>query len=237
MENLTSIGPMGYFDTSNLEKMNNMFYNCKSLTSLNLTYFYTCKATEMGYMFYQCESLTSLDLGRFNTQNVTKCPYMFAGCSNLKSIFVGDDWNVQHLYISNSYYMFLNCTNLVGSAGTAWKGNIQNDRIYAIVDGGTANPGYLSNSPYAVLSTDNSTFTFYADGKMNQKTGTKYRLRRWTSLSLTDITKVVFDQSFSTARPTSTASWFEGASNLTTITGIEYLNTSEVTSRASLVST
>ena len=236
MENLTSIGPMGYFDTSNLEKMNNMFYNCKSLTSLNLTYFYTSKATEMGYMFYQCESLTSLDLGRFNTQNVTKCPYMFAGCSNLKSIFVGDDWNVQHLYISNSYYMFLNCTNLVGSAGTAWKGNIQNDRIYAIVDGGTANPGYLSNSPYAVLSTDNSTFTFYADGKMNQKTGTKYRLRRWTSLSLTDITKVVFDQSFSTARPTSTASWFEGASNLTTITGIEYLNTSEVTSMEKMFS-
>lgn len=229
MENLTHIGPMAYFGTSNLKLMSNMFYDCKSLTSLNLTYFNTSKATNMNYMFFHCESLTSLDLGTFNTQNVEKCEHMFAGCSNLKSIYVGEGWNVKSLLLSNASYMFDGCTNLVGSAGTVWKGNQYDDRQYAIVDGGTDNPGYLSNSPYAVLSSDETTFTFYADGKMSQKTGTKYRLCRWTSSSLANVTNVVFDSSFSTVRPTSTAYWFEGASKLTTITHLDYLNTSEVT--------
>ena len=40
---------------------------------------------------------------------------------------------------------------------------------------------------------------------------------------------VVFDESFANARPKSTAYWFYNASQLTSITGLEYLNTSEVT--------
>ena len=43
------------------------------------------------------------------------------------------------------------------------------------------------------------------------------------------MTKVVFDPSFASARPTSTYGWFYDMTNLQTITGIEYLNTSEVT--------
>ena len=230
MENLTTIGLMPYFYTSSLESMAHMFDGCKSLTSLNLTYFSTNKVTEMDYMFYGCTSLTSLELGTFNTKNVASCEAMFSGCSNLKSIFVGEDWDVQHLYFSKSSNMFFDCEKLVGSAGTTWKGNNYEDRQYAIVDGGTDKPGYLSNSPYAVLSTDKTTFTFYADGKKSKKEGIKYNLRRWGTSALADVTKVVFDASFTTARPTSTASWFEGASKLTTITSIERLNTSEVTS-------
>lgn len=42
-------------------------------------------------------------------------------------------------------------------------------------------------------------------------------------------TKVVFDESCKTGRPTSTAYWFAGMYNLTSIEGMENLNTSEVT--------
>ena len=42
------------------------------------------------------------------------------------------------------------------------------------------------------------------------------------------IKKVVFDASFANARPTSCFSWFRGCENLTTIEGIEYLNTENV---------
>ncbi len=45
----------------------------------------------------------------------------------------------------------------------------------------------------------------------------------------TKVTKVVFDSSFANARPTSTYGWFWDMVNLTTITGFNYLNTSEVT--------
>ncbi len=43
-------------------------------------------------------------------------------------------------------------------------------------------------------------------------------------------TRVVFDKSFASVRPTSCCAWFGGFSYLTTIEGLEYLNTSEVTS-------
>ena len=43
------------------------------------------------------------------------------------------------------------------------------------------------------------------------------------------IKKVVFDASFANARPTNCYIWFKGCSNLTTIEGIEYFNTENVT--------
>ena len=43
------------------------------------------------------------------------------------------------------------------------------------------------------------------------------------------IEKVVFDASFANARPTSCCKWFFGCTDLTTIEGIEYLNTENVT--------
>ncbi len=48
------------------------------------------------------------------------------------------------------------------------------------------------------------------------------------------VCKVVFDKSFSEARPTSTYGWFRSMSKLTSIEGMEYLNTSEVTSMESM---
>ena len=43
------------------------------------------------------------------------------------------------------------------------------------------------------------------------------------------IKKVIFDASFANARPTSCYNWFYGCTDLTTIEGIEYLNTENVT--------
>ena len=45
-----------------------------------------------------------------------------------------------------------------------------------------------------------------------------------------DITRVVFDTSFAKYQPVTCYSWFSGCSNLTTIEGMENLNTSNVTS-------
>ena len=45
-----------------------------------------------------------------------------------------------------------------------------------------------------------------------------------------DITSVVFEPSFAYVRPKSTASWFREMGNLSRVTGLEYLNTSQVTS-------
>ena len=89
------------------------------------------------------------------------------------------------------------------------------------------------NEPYAVLSEDKTVLTFYYD---NQK-GTRGGLnvgpfnhqdeRTWKGIS---VTKIVFDDSFATCTSlTSTAYWFIGYKDLTTIINIDNLNTNNVT--------
>ena len=91
----------------------------------------------------------------------------------------------------------------------------------------------FSASLYAVLSTDGKTLSFYCDDKRKKRTGTLFRLNSWSFFPSwrddTDVEHVFFDSSFSEARPTSTTRWFKGMTLLKDITGLSYLNTSEVT--------
>ena len=75
--NIKSIKKFKGLDTSNVTNMSNMFSDCRSLTSLDLSSFNTSKVTDMRYMFYGCSKLTSLDLSSFNTSNVTNMGSMF----------------------------------------------------------------------------------------------------------------------------------------------------------------
>ena len=66
-----------------LTNTNYVFFDCESLTNLNLSNFNTQNVTNMGFMFWDCESLTNLNLSNFNTQNVTNMKNMFWGCGSL----------------------------------------------------------------------------------------------------------------------------------------------------------
>ena len=220
------------FNTANVNDMSYMFYNCSGLTSLDLGGFNTENVTSMSLMFYGCSSLTSLDLSCFNTGNVTKMGSMFSDCNNLITIYVGDGWNADKLGHTN---MFSNCTSLVGGEGTVYDAN-HIDTEYAHIDDAPNNPGYMStNKPAEVyVVNDNGTLTFYYNSHSAVHPGTKYALNTgsydpdWYD-DRASITKVVFDPSFQDARPSTTYSWFHGMSNLTEITNIQYLNTSQVT--------
>lgn len=86
---------------------------------------------------------------------------------------------------------------------------------------------------YACYTPSNTTLTFYYDNYRSSRTGSTYGMNtganipEWYSYR-SSVTKVVFDSSFSNARPTSTYKWFYEMTNLTSITGTNYLNTSEV---------
>lgn len=92
---------------------------------------------------------------------------------------------------------------------------------------------------YAVR--DNAgTITFYYDAQMATRTGTiayisdgYYETQSWLYNS-TDITTAVFDASFAGYAPTSLNEWFKGMSALTTIKGMEYLNTANVETMKSM---
>ena len=63
-----------------------MFYECTSISEINLSNFDTSNVTYMGAMFSGCSNLNSLNLSNFDTSNVTNMGYMFYGCSNLNSL-------------------------------------------------------------------------------------------------------------------------------------------------------
>ena len=89
-----------------------MFYNCSTLTSLDLSNFNTEKVESMMGMFFSCSALTSLDLSNFNTKKVRYMNSMFNACSALTTIYAGDKFVTTK--VENGSYMFSDCTNLKG---------------------------------------------------------------------------------------------------------------------------
>jgi surface protein len=72
--------------------MGNMFSNCSSLTSVDLSNFDTSNVTNMEFMFRNCSSLTSIDLSSFDISNVTSMMSMFSGCTNPNlTIYIKDE--------------------------------------------------------------------------------------------------------------------------------------------------
>ena len=241
------------FNTGNVTDMNNMFYNCSSLTSLDVTLFNTEKVTNMNNMFENCSSLTSLDVTNFNTANVTNMSYMFFGCSELTSLYL-TNFNTEKVtdmgnmffgcsslttiyasskfvttQVSSSSGMFYNCEKLKGEE-VGWTNDKATDKTYAKIEG-----GYFSGGIPRVKYAD-GTLTFFLTSKetLGENEYGIYGLGAkpdwvWKNPNVTKVTKVVFDPAFANARPTNCYAWFQGYVNLTSIEGIEYLNTSQVT--------
>ena len=214
--NLTAIQNIEYLNTSNVTDMSNMFAYCSGLKNIDVSNFNTDNVTNMGYMFQCCSSLKSLDVRNFNTTNVTNMYEMFSGCSNLATIICDDDWN------PGGANLFDGCTSLKGAIS------------YKDGNGYMANPvdGYFTSYAYAVLSSDNTLTLYYDDNKTNRG-GMAIRLNGsygWSDQCM-NIKKVVFDASFANFRYLRNMRyWFDGCSELKDIEGLEYLNTSNVTS-------
>lgn len=241
-KNLTSITGIENLKTDIVTKMNNMFSDCYSLTSLDVSNFNTKNVTNMSAMFSGCSGLSVLDLSKFNTANVKDMAGMFDGCSGLTTIYVGYYWSTVN--VENSYDMFDGCTAIVGEADTRYDSN-NTDATYAHIDGGTENPGYLTDTkePYAILSENNTVLTFYYDNQKDLKNGMSVgpfansTSRPWNG-KCSNIKTVVFDESFANcASIESTAYWFCNFMNLTVVTNLEYLNTTNVTNMNSMFDT
>ena len=84
-ESLTNLD-VSSFNTENVIYMHGMFEGCKSLTNLNLSNFNTRNVKSMVWMFNECKSLTNLDLSNFNTEQVgqMETDEMFDECDNLR---------------------------------------------------------------------------------------------------------------------------------------------------------
>ena len=208
------------------------FKGCSQLTEIQgIANLNTSEVTSMVLMFSGCSRLISLDLSGFDTQKVVHMDRMFSNCNNLKTIFVSDKFVTTAVQSSSD--MFSDCTSIEGAI---LYDPSKTDATYA-----KCTNGYFTNvsekanfGSLAVYNSSSYTLTFKYGNKTKLDTGeTAYELNTGKTapewISNTGITKVVFEMSFANALPTSCFQWFKGLSSLTTIEGIGYLNTSEVT--------
>ena len=75
-------------NTSDVTKMEFMFYGCENLTSLDISHFNTSKVTTMWMMFAYCQKLQTIAVNVFDTRNVNGMYGMFWGCWNLTKLDV-----------------------------------------------------------------------------------------------------------------------------------------------------
>lgn len=109
-----------------------------------------------------------------------------------------------------------------------------------------------AQEPYVVISSDETTLTFYFDDEKNKREGTIHtfeetnEIGKWPWIKVEYINgnpniknpyqTVVFDNSFWRYSPTSCSEWFAGCSSLTEIIGLENLNTSDVEDMSNMFS-
>ena len=107
--NLTTISHPEKLSTNLATSLENMFYNCSSLTNFDITNFRTPLVTSMKNMFYNCSSLTALNLSNFEVPRVTTFEQMFYGCTNLATITFD---NFAASSCTSMKNMFYNCSSL-----------------------------------------------------------------------------------------------------------------------------
>lgn len=108
-DKITSIIGLEYLNTSYVTNMSYMFYNCRSLTSLDVSNFITNKVTTMASMFHHCQSLEYINVSSFNTDKVTDMNSMFDCCKKLRSI---DLRRFNTVNVTRMGCMFYECKSL-----------------------------------------------------------------------------------------------------------------------------
>lgn len=258
-ENVTNMSNMFYyckslkslnlssFNTSKVNYMGSMFHDCESLTALNLSSFNTENISDYEYMFHCCKSLTALDLSSFNSKEIlntscmftgcialktidissfdtsktTNMSFMFSGCSALETIYASSAFTTDN--VKNDSYMFSTCTKLKNYTGSG--------KTHAHIGEG----GYFTVAPAWVrFDAATGTLTFQCSSAKTDA-DTDFFLNEgsdvpgWYPAKSADIKTVVFKRNFRDARPTTCSLWFGSCTNLTSIEGLENLNTSDVT--------
>lgn len=235
------------FNTENVTSMESMFSQCSSLRSLDLSSFNTSKVIDMYLMFYKCTNLESIDLSSFDTENLQKMANMFYSCTKLETL---DLSSFATPNMTSMLSAFQNCKNLktiyvtsafttdkVTEGRTAFAGcvnlpNYTTDKT-SVEMAHTGAGGYLTAATDSWVRWDAPTGTLSFHRGATKPVGENildlsYGKNPEWDTHAAEIKKVVFKAGFRDEAHTTCSSWFCGCTNLTSIEGIENLNTSYV---------
>lgn len=150
---LEEINNLNLLDTSKVTVMRDMFCDCQTISTLDLSNFSTINVVSMEGMFARVYHVKTFDLSSFNTINTTNIKNMFAlGISAsetytdyqsivpaLTSVYVSSLWSNDNM---SDDVVFTNCVNLIGGNGTVFSSS-NNSATYARVDSENS-PGYFT---------------------------------------------------------------------------------------------
>lgn len=235
------------FNTENVTTMVGMFNNCSSLRSLDLSSFNTRKVTQMQCMFQGCTNLESIDFSSFDTENMTSMIGMFYSCTKLETLDLSSFATPKMVTMSSA---FEECVNLktiyVTSAFTTDKVTVDSwlfDGCVSLPNFNRANTGkemahtgeggYLTAATASWVRWDAPTGTLSFHRSATKPVGDniyelQYGNRQDWNAHAAEIKKVIFKAGFRDETHTTCSNWFSGCTNLTSIEGIENLNTSNV---------
>ena len=210
-----------FFNTSKVIGMNLMFYMCTNLESIDLSSFDTENLQQMDHMFYSCRKLEMLDLSSFATPNMTSMLSAFNNCKNLKTIYVTSAFTTDKVTEGRS--AFAGCVNLP---------NYNPDKT-GVEMAHTGEGGYLKAATASWVRWDAPTGTLSFHRSATKPAGDNildlgYGIYPNWDTHAAEIKKVVFKAGFRDETHTTCSKWFSGCTNLTSIEGIENLNTSNV---------
>lgn len=209
------------FNTSKVIDMNLMFFNCTNLESIDLSSFETENLQQMPHMFYSCTKLEKLDLSSFATPNMTSMLSAFQNCKNLKTIYVTSAFTTDK--VTEGRTAFAGCVNLP---------NYTTDKT-GVEMAHTGAGGYLTAATASWVRWDAPTGTLSFHRGVTKPEGDNilglgYGKNPEWDTHAAEIQKVVFKAGFRDETHTTCSNWFNGCMNLTSIEGIENLNTSNV---------
>ena len=235
------------FNTANVTQMSSMFNKCSSLRSLDLSSFNTRKVTQMQSMFEGCTNLESIDLSSFDTENMKSMTGMFFSCTKLETLDLSSFATPKMVSMVDA---FSNCKNLktiyVTSAFTTDKVTLDLSIFDGCVNLPNFNPaktgvemahtgegGYLTAATASWVRWDAPTGTLSFHRGATKPAGDNildlgYGNNPNWDTHAAEIQKVVFKAGFRDETHTTCSKWFSGCTNLTSIEGIENLNTSNV---------
>ena len=229
------------FDTSNVQNMYFMFADCFHLESIDVSSFNTTNVENFYAMFFRCISLKSLDVSNFDITSATYWDFLvdelFNKCSSLQSLSISSSMSQLASSACNNVGTADNPCTIIAPEGFDF--GVDTSGSYFEWKSGYFKLGEEKEA-YAWLSSDGKTLTFCYDNERNERDGETYLIESeydyytnwdpdpWNNPL--EVTSVIFEPSFVNVKPKSTAYWFVNFKELTSITGLEYLNTSDVTS-------
>ena len=214
---LNEITGLKYLNTAEVTDMSFMFWNCKNLSSLDLTNFNTTKVENMSGMFSSCQKLSSLTLSEsFNTANVTDMSNMFSYCNMLEKLNLS---NFNTTKVEDMSYMFYMCQKLTELNLSNFKTEKVKKMSYMfsycnmleklnLSNFNTAEVTNMSGMFYGCYKLPSLNLSNFNTAKVTNMSQMFYTCKELPSLDLTN---------FNTAKATNMQEMFKGCSTLQTI--------------------